>query len=362
MYQNNPDLVLSKEVDLSLDESSLKENIFEILQVLVPEALTLASSQDVRISKLTGGITNSLLLVEWDSEDVKNTVSIIVRVFGQGTETIIDRRIENIVFSSLSKLQRLQTPIFYGLFTNGRIEGYIPNAITCEPKDLSDSHLMPSIAEAAAVFHGIKLDNIPPDIVLWQKIDRFFDFALNASFDNASENEKFQALRLNHMKDEYDAMKSYIRHISSRTDGSKSWQLGQEFAMQNVLCHNDLLCGNILYHETVSERPPSSNEITLIDYEYCGYNYLAYDLANHFCEYCGFEYNIDLLPTLDQRKRFLISYVTKWIENSEGLSASNSEMKLSLTAIRAIPGEWEDFLDGFVVRSYLYFCINQLPF
>ena len=28
-------------------------------------------------------------------------------------------------------------------------------------------------------------------------------------------------------------------------------------------------------------------KISFIDFEYVGYNYLAFDIANHFCEYAG---------------------------------------------------------------------------
>uniref|UniRef100_A0A674HP95 ethanolamine kinase n=1 Tax=Taeniopygia guttata TaxID=59729 RepID=A0A674HP95_TAEGU len=47
-----------------------------------------------------------------------------------------------------------------------------------------------------------------------------------------------------------------------------------------VLCHNDLLCKNIIYDST-QER------VRFIDYEYTGYNYQAFDIGNHFNEFAG---------------------------------------------------------------------------
>lgn len=75
---------------------------------------------------------------------------------------------------------------------------------------------------------------------------------------------------------------------------------GTRFAYQKVLCHNDLLSGNILLHDTsatanedntpiisedITSSTPSTNQrsCSLIDFEYSFYNYRAYDLANHFC-------------------------------------------------------------------------------
>lgn len=46
-----------------------------------------------------------------------------------------------------------------------------------------------------------------------------------------------------------------------------------------VFCHNDLLSANILLD--------TKGRVLFIDYEYGEYNYRAFDIANHFCEYAG---------------------------------------------------------------------------
>lgn len=50
-----------------------------------------------------------------------------------------------------------------------------------------------------------------------------------------------------------------------------------------VFAHNDLLLGNVIYTE-------ETNSVTLIDYEYAGFNYQAFDIGNHFAEFIG-KYN-----------------------------------------------------------------------
>merc|ERR1719295_2526139 len=57
-----------------------------------------------------------------------------------------------------------------------------------------------------------------------------------------------------------------------------AWQ----FMCEPVFSHNDLLGGNILYLQ-------DSKEIKFVDFEYGAYNYRAFDFANHFCEYAGFD-------------------------------------------------------------------------
>lgn len=44
--------------------------------------------------------------------------------------------------------------------------------------------------------------------------------------------------------------------------------------------HNDLLLANVLYNE-------EKTRVTFIDYEYSSYNYVYFDIANHFTEYAG---------------------------------------------------------------------------
>ncbi len=36
------------------------------------------------------------------------------------------------------------------------------------------------------------------------------------------------------------------------------------------------------------------DNVYLVDHEYAGPDYLAFDIANHFCEYAGMYYNIDI--------------------------------------------------------------------
>jgi choline/ethanolamine kinase len=59
---------------------------------------------------------------------------------------------------------------------------------------------------------------------------------------------------------------------------------GCRFGTQLVLCHNDLLAGNILLSNSYMYTAGSmqSFPLTIIDYEYGSYNYRAFDIANHF--------------------------------------------------------------------------------
>ncbi|XP_041059079.1 ethanolamine kinase 1 isoform X2 [Carcharodon carcharias] len=70
-----------------------------------------------------------------------------------------------------------------------------------------------------------------------------------------------------------------------------------------VLCHNDLLCKNIIYNE-------KEGHVRFIDYEYAGYNYQAFDIGNHFNEFAGVnEVDYSLYPAKNVQLQWLKSYL-----------------------------------------------------
>jgi ethanolamine kinase len=45
----------------------------------------------------------------------------------------------------------------------------------------------------------------------------------------------------------------------------------------------------------------ATQRVRLIDFEYGAYNPRAFDIANHFCEMCGFESDWSKFPTRKQQ-------------------------------------------------------------
>lgn len=172
-YLNNPDAIFPVRIPIS-DIKERNGAIFTVLKEIVPEPWI--DIEDISISSLSGGITNALYLVKGNNKEGCNQYAI-VRIFGEGTDIIIDRNTENNVFSSLSTLKEINTPIFYGLFENGRIEGYVQDSITLTPADLSSEHYLPLISKAVSNFSCLQIASIPSDIFLWRKIETFFDIA-----------------------------------------------------------------------------------------------------------------------------------------------------------------------------------------
>lgn len=58
-----------------------------------------------------------------------------------------------------------------------------------------------------------------------------------------------------------------------------------------------------------------TDEVGVIDLEYAGPNYLAYEIADHFCEFAGVhDVNFDLYPSEDVQKIWIKAY----LEESSG--------------------------------------------
>lgn len=70
-----------------------------------------------------------------------------------------------------------------------------------------------------------------------------------------------------------------------------------------VFCHNDLLCANIIFN-------PETKDVAFIDYEYGSFNYRSFDIANHFCEFGGFDCDYSLYPSVAFQRQWIKEYLS----------------------------------------------------
>ena len=86
-----------------------------------------------------------------------------------------------------------------------------------------------------------------------------------------------------------------------------------------VFAHNDALAGNILYDE---KADGSRGEVRLIDFEYGSWNFRGFDLANHFCEFAGFDCDYFRgFPSREMQEAFVVAYVGESTEFYSGVEA-----------------------------------------
>jgi len=118
------------------------------------------------------------------------------------------------------------------------------------------------------------------------------------------------------------------RHTYSHFPHQTQIQMAYDFMYECVFCHNDLLGGNILYLQ-------QEQCVKFVDFEYSQYNYRAFEFANHFCEYCGFDCNWkEHFPNRRHMKEFLTCYIKEYVQQLKNKKLTTNGTQILPTAIQ----------------------------
>ena len=116
------------------------------------------------------------------------------------------------------------------------------------------------------------------------------------TFDDPAKQTLLESIGLASLKKEVQWLR---QQLESDSHGKTS---ASRVVKDLVFSHQDLLCGNILYSD-------KWDRVQFIDFEYGGYNLRAFDIANHFCEYAGYDPNYTVsYPDKDKQIHFFRSY------------------------------------------------------
>jgi thiamine kinase-like enzyme len=218
-------------------------------------------------SVIPGGITNRLFRVRGPAR------SVLVRVYGG--EGLIDRAVETATFAALCA--HLGRPALLGRFANGRAEEFLDGHSTCDLAGMR-THA-PKIAAALRRFHAFVVPaHLRPHHAtcgLWSTLD---DWRAKA----------FDGGRLDALKARDPGAAGVLAHHADVFDGARIAALIERLRKAAppptpdalVFAHNDLLSGNLMVDD-------ASGEVRVIDLEYGGINYAAFDVANHLMEWAG---------------------------------------------------------------------------
>ncbi|XP_069627864.1 ethanolamine kinase 2 isoform X1 [Haliaeetus albicilla] len=259
----------------------------------------------VKTKLFTDGITNKLVACYTD-EGMADAV--LVRVYGRKTELFVDRETE------LRNFQVLRAhgcaPDLYCAFQNGLCYQFLPG-IALGPDHVRDPHIFRLVAQEMARVHAIHANGSLPKPILWQKLHKYLTLVkteLSPKVSNPSLQQDVPSLEM--LEHELAWMKETLSQLGSPV----------------VLCHNDLLCKNIIYDGT-------QEHVRFIDYEYTGYNYQAFDIGNHFNEFAGVkEVDYRLYPSKETQLQWLRSYLQAYKQltqrNEGGMGVAVSEEEL----------------------------------
>lgn len=221
-----------------------------------------------------GGLTNHTYKITLGDGSL-----YVVRIPGEGTEELINRRDEKISTELACQLG-IDADLLYFGEDGSKVTQYIPKAVTMSAASMREIEKIRQAADIFRKLHGSRINTGVPFEV----------------FDMAAGYEKIIAGKQVRMFEDYQEVKEKIMKIKAEIDRS--------CVIEKVPCHNDALCENWVM---------SDEKLYLIDWEYAGMNDGVWDLADISIE-AAYDHQLDeallteyfgMKPTVLEWKHFL---------------------------------------------------------
>ncbi|KAK2807399.1 hypothetical protein FQN51_003225 [Onygenales sp. PD_10] len=299
----------------------------------------------IEFIRFTDGITNTLLKIirrapGLSDEEIDNE-AILMRAYGNHTEIIIDRERETRSHALLAG--RGLAPPLLARFKNGLLYRFIRGQVT-SPNDLIQPRIYRGIARRLAQWHAVlPIDETSPAPTAPEDPEETTssDVPHPTSKATVGDDDITPIKPRNEGTNLWTVLQRWILALPVTTEQERSRrkQLQKEFErivseFDNgeglgkrglVFAHCDLLSANVIVlppdAKSASERANVDETVSFIDYEYATPSPAAFDIANHFAEWAGYELDFNRIPTQSIRREFLTEYVKSYDEYS-GLSGA----------------------------------------
>ncbi|KAK0737665.1 kinase-like domain-containing protein [Apiosordaria backusii] len=358
-----------RRIPLSYDSANSEESALELVLTIRPDWADPASNK-VEFVRFTDGITNTLLKAVNKrpglSKDEVDREAILLRAYGNGTDVIIDRLRETQNHELL--MRHGLAPELLARFENGMMYRFIQGSPT-HPEDLRKPAIYKAVAQRLAQWHAVvpcikgrtghsrKNSRADGPITLDSNLG---DVEFQHVIDNVAPGKPPPNV--------WTVMQKWIFALPTETEAQRARQAELQEELTSlvsqlsqrpglgvnglVFAHCDLLSGNVIVlpktSEGVTNGDKAAEKVTFIDYEYATPSPAAFDLANHFAEWGGFDCDFSVLPTRAQRREFITEYIRAYFaylgKKKPGASAAvdqNAEAEQLLTEVdhfRGVPG------------------------
>lgn len=396
-------------INVSIDHTLPQEyfktdllNTIKALRISKWHRLPITVANDIQLKRISGALTNTIFKIDAPSviilknHNLHNIIfpSILLRIYGPSTDSIIDRDYELKILTKLSK--KNIGPKLLGIFKNGRLEQFLENAITLTKKDIMNLKTSARIARRMKELHvGIPVSSKEKDLgpAAIKNIKDWFNtiesWYLNDNFNYKSVNE-IQLFKMSFLKYKESSFK-YLNWIEKKYNSSSFKDL--------KFCHNDTQYGNLLFSTSIRKSDelnskdlvsnlsnlsledlphlnPSIQEkkqdqnLVVIDFEYSGPNFPGYDIANHFSEWMhnyahptkSYSLDINDFPSIEQQLNFNYSYVLFRNPEFPDISKVNSEnLKLLETQSKLIYNQVLDWRPAVSIFWSLWAILQNGP-
>lgn len=230
--------------------------------------------------------------------------AVLIRAYGNQTHILIDRDRDTTTHALCAK--HGLAPALLARFKNGVLYRYIAGRV-CTPEDLVGEPVWRAVARHLGEWHA----KLPIDSVvevhhrsdlpskstvpsIWSVMQKWIN-ALPC--DSSKQKNQRELLQI-----EYDrSFRDLNRKCGPGSDGL-------------VFGHCDLVSSNVIILPEDAPDTTANGEVkvSFIDYEYATLCPAAFDIANHFAEWGGYDCDYTKMPTRSVRRQFLQEYLESY--------------------------------------------------
>ncbi|KAG5295188.1 ethanolamine kinase [Histoplasma ohiense] len=323
------------------------------------------SEGDIEFIRFTDGITNTLLKIikrvpGLSDEQVDND-AVLMRAYGNHTEILIDRERETRSHALLA--ERGLAPPLLARFQNGLLYRFIRGKVT-SPDDLNNPRIFKAIARRLAQWHAVlPIDEISPTSSPQERQETTSPARPTRTPTASTEVDDITPVKIRHAGTSFwSVLQKWILALPVTTEQERlrRRKIQKEFERiftefdddkgfgkgGLVFAHCDLLSANVIVLPRGADSTPANatedETVSFIDYEYATPSPAAFDIANHFAEWAGYDCDFNKIPTQSVRKEFLTEYVKSYAEHSTLSGANQKDVVEKLfkdvDRFRGIPG------------------------
>ncbi|PHH71345.1 hypothetical protein CDD80_5348 [Ophiocordyceps camponoti-rufipedis] len=333
-------------IPLTYDQANSRQSALRLILTLLPQWAP--DEAHIVFVRFTDGITNTLLKAENRRPGLSQTdidrESVLLRAYGNGTDVLIDREREAANHELLMKYDL--APELLARFANGMLYRFISGDVA-QPNDLVNPEVMAAVARRLAQWHALvpclpdsairrkeatngavelngsdkaKISNTTPGKIVpnvWTTMQKWILALPTGSKPQADRRDRLQR-----------ELQDMVQQLSQRPG------LG---ANGLVFAHCDLLCANVIIHRSAGVV----SSVSFIDYEYGTPSPVAFDVANHFAEWAGYDCDYSAVPTRAHRLTFIREYIAAYAKLS-GIDMDQEReverLMHEVDAFRGVPG------------------------
>jgi len=274
-----------------------------------------------KITKFTDGITNILLKITKhvpgrSQADIDNA-SVLLRAYGDNTQILINRDCEAKSHALLA--QAGLAPPLLARFQNGLLYRYIRGQV-CTPQDLTSEPVWRAVAKRLGEWHA----RLP--ISAGPEGGKNITNGANGNKPNGNVEECSALALRTPVPNIWSVIQKWVHALpcdTAKQEARKQLlqkELDRSFkdldTGRDVFGHCDLLSANVIMLPP-EDHIGDSVKIALIDYEYATPCPAAFDIANHFREWGGYDCDYNMLPTTSVRRQFLKDYLDSFHAHSD---------------------------------------------